>query len=80
MINTYDNSVLYTQKVIADIYEYFKASGKPTYIFFTPDHGELLGQGGRFGHNTVDIDMARVPFMFMEWVLTSRKYRVLKVS
>jgi glucan phosphoethanolaminetransferase (alkaline phosphatase superfamily) len=64
MVNTYDNSVLYTQKVIADIYEYFKASGKPTYIFFTPDHGELMGQGGRFGHNAVDIDMARVPFMF----------------
>lgn len=64
MLNSYDNSVLYTQKVIADIYEFFKDSGKPTYIFFTPDHGELTGQGGRFGHNAVDIDMARVPFMF----------------
>ena len=64
MVNSYDNSVLYTQKVIADIYEYFKDSGKPTYIFFTPDHGELMGQNGRFGHNSVDIDMARVPFMF----------------
>jgi glucan phosphoethanolaminetransferase (alkaline phosphatase superfamily) len=62
--NSYDNSILYTQKVIADIYEYFKDSGKPTYIFFTPDHGELMGQDGRFGHNSVDIDMARVPFMF----------------
>ncbi len=64
MVNSYDNSVLYTQKVIADIYQYFKDSGKPTYIFFTPDHGELMGQNGRFGHNSVDIDMARVPFMF----------------
>jgi glucan phosphoethanolaminetransferase (alkaline phosphatase superfamily) len=62
--NSYDNSILYTQKVITDIYEYFKASNKPTYIFFTPDHGELMGQDGRFGHNAVDIDMARVPFMF----------------
>lgn len=64
MLNSYDNSVLYTQKVIADIYEFFKDSNKPTYIFFTPDHGELTGQDGRFGHNAVDIDMARVPFMF----------------
>lgn len=64
MLNSYDNSVLYTQKVIADIYEFFKASDKPTYIFFVPDHGELTGQAGRFGHNSVDIDMARVPFLF----------------
>ncbi|GAA6136052.1 phosphoethanolamine transferase CptA [Oceaniserpentilla sp. 4NH20-0058] len=63
-LNSYDNSVLYTQKVIADIYEFFQKSGKPTYIFFVPDHGELTGQGGRFGHNAVDIDMARVPFLF----------------
>ena len=64
MLNSYDNSVLYTQKVIADIYEFFKDSGKPTYIFFAPDHGELTGQDGRFGHNAVDIDMARIPFLF----------------
>ncbi|MFK3872846.1 phosphoethanolamine transferase [Pseudoalteromonas rhizosphaerae] len=64
MLNSYDNSVLYTQKVIANIYEFFKDSGKPTYIFFTPDHGELTGQDGRFGHNAVDMDIARVPFMF----------------
>ena len=64
MVNSYDNSVLYTQKVIADIYKHFEKTGKPTYIFFVPDHGELLGQGGRFGHNAVDIDMAKVPFLF----------------
>ncbi len=64
MINSYDNSVLYTQKVIADIYQFFEDTNKPTYIFFTSDHGELMGQGGRFGHNAVDLDIARVPFLF----------------
>lgn len=64
MLNSYDNSVIYTQKVIANIFEYFKAQGSPTYIFFVPDHGELTGQEGRFGHNSVDLDMARVPFLF----------------
>lgn len=64
MLNSYDNSVLYTQKIIADIYDFFKDSNKPTYIFFTPDHGELTGQDGRIGHNAVDLDMARVPFLF----------------
>ncbi len=78
MVNSYDNSVLYTQKVIADIYEYFKDSGKPTYIFFTPDHGELMGQGGRFGHNSVDIDMARVPFMFYGVNIAEEKIQNLK--
>lgn len=78
MVNSYDNSVLYTQKVIADIYKYFKDSGKPTYIFFTPDHGELMGQDGRFGHNSVDIDMARVPFMFYGVNLKKDAIRELK--
>jgi len=64
MLNSYDNSVLYTQKVISDIYEYFEKTGEPTYIFFTSDHGELMGQNGRFGHNAVDLDIARVPFLF----------------
>jgi len=78
IVNSYDNSVLYTQKVITDIYEYFKDSGKPTYIFFTPDHGELMGQGGRFGHNSVDIDMARVPFMFYGVNIEDAKIKKLK--
>ncbi len=78
MLNTYDNSVHYTQKVIVDIYEFFKDSNKPTYIFFTPDHGELMGQGGRFGHNAVDIDMARVPFMFYGVNIEQEKIKRLK--
>ncbi len=78
MINSYDNSVLYTQKVIADIYEFFKDSGKPTYIYFTPDHGELMGQGGRFGHNSVDLDMARVPFMFYGVNISQQQIQAVK--
>jgi len=64
MTNSYDNSVLYTEKVITDIYKFFKDTGKATYIYFVPDHGELLGQNGRYGHNAVDLDMAKVPFLF----------------
>lgn len=64
MRNSYDNSVRYTEKLITDIYRYFERTERPTYIFFTSDHGELLGQGGRFGHNQVDLDIGRVPFLF----------------
>lgn len=80
MINSYDNSVLYTQKVIADIYKHFEKTGKPTYIFFVPDHGELLGQGGRFGHNAVDLDMAKVPFLFYGANLPQAKVDDVKAS
>ena len=80
MVNSYDNSVLYTQKVIADIYKHFENTGKPTYIFFVPDHGELLGQGGRFGHNAVDIDMAKVPFLFYGANLAPEKVASVKTT
>ena len=64
MRNSYDNSVLYTQKIITELFNFFKSTNKPTYIFFTADHGELLGQNGQFGHNVVDIEAAKVPFFF----------------
>jgi glucan phosphoethanolaminetransferase (alkaline phosphatase superfamily) len=64
MRNSYDNSVHYTEKQIADIYQFFENTGRPTYIFFTSDHGELTGQSGRYGHNMVDLDIAQVPFLF----------------
>lgn len=71
MMNSYDNSVLFTQKVIKDIIDYAKKQSKPTYVFFTSDHGELMGESGRFGHNIVDIDAAKVPFFFYGANVTS---------
>jgi len=62
-VNSYDNSILYTQKLIADIYAYFDALGQPVYIFFVPDHGEAMGQHGRYGHNFVQLDSALVPIL-----------------
>lgn len=49
MRNSYDNSVHYTEKLTTEIFQFFKGTNKPTYIFFTSDHGELTGQSGRFG-------------------------------
>ena len=64
LLNSYDNSVLFNDGVIMDIFDFFDTTGHPTYIFFTADHGELTGQNGRFGHNQVDLDIANVPFLF----------------
>jgi len=62
--NSYDNSVKYNDKIITDIFKFLKNTGKPTYIFLTSDHGELTGQNGKFGHNQVDLEIAKVPFLF----------------
>ncbi|MFC3032507.1 phosphoethanolamine transferase [Pseudoalteromonas fenneropenaei] len=63
MRNSYDNSVRYTDKTISELIAHFKHSKQPTLIFMTSDHGELLGQDGRFGHNQIDLDVAAVPFL-----------------
>ena len=62
--NSYDNSILYTQKVIADIYAYFDSIGEQVHVFYVPDHGEAMGEEGRYGHNTLYLDNAYVPFLF----------------
>lgn len=63
-VNSYDNSILYTQRVIADIYRALKRLERPFYIFYIPDHGEVLGKDARYGHNTLNLDDAMVPFLF----------------
>ncbi len=64
ILNTYDNSIRYTQKQIVDIYRYFESIKEPVYIFFVPDHGETMGVDGRYGHNTVKLDSAQIPILF----------------
>jgi glucan phosphoethanolaminetransferase (alkaline phosphatase superfamily) len=63
--NTYDNSVRYTDHILGEIIRIAKANAKlPTYIFFTPDHGELIGVDGKYGHTMLDPRVAEVPFVF----------------
>ena len=65
MVNTYDNSVGYTDYVLHAILEQLKArSHVPTYFFFTSDHAEMMGEQGKFGHSLLEPDVARVPFLF----------------
>ena len=33
-----------------------------TYIIVTSDHGQLLGKNGKFGHNHLNLDCAKIPF------------------
>lgn len=49
--NAYDNSVRYTDKVLADIIDTLKgASGMNTAMLYVSDHGESLGEKGLYLH------------------------------
>jgi len=65
MVNTFDNSVLFTDHILHGVIEQLRqrAAG-PTYFIFTADHGELLGEGGKFGHSLLEPGVAKVPFIF----------------
>lgn len=65
MINSYDDSVRYVDKNLDEIIAYLrKKSDLPVLVMFTSDHGEKMGEHGRFGHNTLDFASASVPFLF----------------
>lgn len=62
----YDNTVHYTDYLLKEIYNYLKAnSKKETYLIFTSDHGEMLGEiKGKKGHGWFEKEIYNVPYMF----------------
>lgn len=63
--NSYDNAMLFNDYFISEIIDYFKNNTKkPTYIFWIPDHSDLLGEDGLWGHSIVNINVAKIPFIF----------------
>ncbi len=62
-INSYDNSIVFTDYFITRIID--KLRNKKTLVIYTPDHGESLGEGGRFLHGTHNADeQIAVPMLF----------------
>ncbi|MBU4485526.1 MAG: phosphoethanolamine transferase [Candidatus Delongbacteria bacterium] len=62
----YDNSVLYTDHLISEVFKYLKENSlKETYLIFTSDHGELLGDiYGKKGHGWFEKGVLEVPYLF----------------
>ena len=61
LTNRYLNSVAFTDDIVADAIEQLDPAN--TVIVFTGDHGESLGDDGRFGHGYGFADViTRVPF------------------
>lgn len=50
MINSYDNTILYLDFFLADVIERLKQQDVPTAMIYVSDHGELLGEGGKYLH------------------------------
>lgn len=57
MRNSYDNSLLYTDFVLGELIR--RAAGDKSIVFFVSDHGEALGETGRYLHYRASND----PFM-----------------
>ena len=63
--NAYDNALLYADFLYRQlITEVVQKQQQPVYCFFTSDHGEELGENGRWGHDKLTINTSMVPFMF----------------
>ena len=53
LINTYDNTLLYTDKVLSSLIRMLKEKQDYlTVLVYTSDHGESLGENGLFLHAT----------------------------
>ncbi|WP_456452765.1 sulfatase-like hydrolase/transferase [Hydrogenimonas sp.] len=61
----YRRSLDYTFRFYRKIVDWAKRQKRPVIVLGTADHGELRGQGGRWGHNAFDPAVMRVPFWFV---------------
>lgn len=66
-INSYDNAMIFNDYLISNIFKFFKDRVKiPSFIIFTPDHGEAMGELGKnnnqeYGHAFLSENVANIP-------------------
>lgn len=61
LINSYDNSILYTDYFISEVIE--RLHNKNAFVIYVSDHGESLGEGGFYGHGgEVRSEQMNIPF------------------
>jgi len=64
--NAYDNAVRYNDMIVSRLLDFLKDRVQhPLYVFFTSDHGQLLGDTTtrQFGHGILLPEVAHVPIM-----------------
>lgn len=79
LVNAYDNAVLYTDDIMAEIFDVFRDKVPSDGVFaMTSDHGQLLGQHGLYGHNILRRETVLVPFMLYMDKPDETLYGILK--
>ena len=63
--NAYDNAIGYLDDVLAEVIARFDQLAGERYLLITGDHGQLLGENGRWGHNDLLPQVAEVPVMVL---------------
>ncbi len=61
----YEESMEYSNVLILEMIKYVKASKRETLFIYTSDHGELLGEDGKMGHNKFQEKIYRVPLVIV---------------
>jgi glucan phosphoethanolaminetransferase (alkaline phosphatase superfamily) len=61
----YQKSMQYSNKILEQLLNIVKEKSKKPYLFlFTSDHGEFIGENGKFGHNKFEEVIYKVPFFY----------------
>ena len=64
-INTYDNALLYEDFLVDSIFnDLQKRANRPTYVYYVSDHGEAMGEDGKYGHSFLHPAVSEIPFIF----------------
>lgn len=62
LINSYDNSILYTDFVLTQIID--KLKNKNAFLIYASDHGESLGENGIYAHGShMNTEQLTIPFI-----------------
>lgn len=65
MLNAYDNAMLHWDGVMNRILHAFSKLDGEKYLIITADHGQLLGEEGRWGHNRLQPEVIEIPMMVL---------------
>jgi len=78
-VDTYDNSILYTDYIIGLVVDIIKESNRPIQLFYTSDHGENLNDSGDGNYLHAIKEMTeyevKVPFLFVSNLAFYNKYK-----
>ncbi len=68
IVNAYDNTIVYTDHVLAELVDLLKGQGFPTAMLYVSDHGESLGENGLYLHGLpyalAPAEQTQVPMIF----------------